>query len=202
MEKLKRVHDLICPVNVRHKTNIYGVFFMSKFTIEERLLIVQRYLEGNESLHDLANEFNVQNSVVQGWVRLYELQGVQGFYKGYTNYSIEFKLGVLNYMNETGTSSIETAAIFNLPSSGMVRKWRIQFAKGGIDALQPKKKGRPSMKKETKLKKVKKVNPPAEGSLEALREENERLRMENTYLKKLNALVQEKEKLQTKSKRK
>jgi transposase len=40
-----------------------------------------------------------------------------------------------------------------------------------------------------------------EGSEEALRKENERLRMENAYLKKLQALIQEKEKRQNKSKR-
>ena len=42
----------------------------------------------------------------------------------------------------------------------------------------------------------------AEGSIEALQAEIERLRMENAYLKKLNALVQNKEKLQNKTKRK
>ena len=51
------------------------------------------------------------------------------------------------------------------------------------------------MKKETKKQ------PPAEGSIQALQEENERLRMEIAYLKKLNALVQEKESLQRKIKR-
>jgi len=65
-----------------------------------------------------------------------------------------------------------------------------------MDALQPKKKGRPSMKKETKKTQL------VEESIEALRTENERLRMENAYLKKLNALVQEKEKLQRKTNRK
>jgi transposase-like protein len=102
-------------------------------------------------------------------------------------------------MNETGTSSIDTAAIFNISSPGMIRNWRSAFETGGIVALQPKKKGRPSMKKETKLNQKQR---PAEGSVEALRAENERLRMENAYLKKLNALVQEQEKLQTRSKRK
>ncbi len=88
-------------------------------------------------------------------------------------------------MNETGTSSTDTAAIFNISSPGMIRNWRNAFETGGIDALQPKKKGRPSMKRESK-----KSPQPVERSLEALQEENERLRMENAYLKKLNALVQ------------
>lgn len=39
-------------------------------------------------------------------------------------------------------------------------------------------------------------------SIEALQAENERLRMENNYLKKLNALVQKKKTSQTKTKRK
>ncbi|RKJ60698.1 transposase, partial [Butyricicoccus sp. 1XD8-22] len=38
-----------------------------------------------------------------------------------------------------------------------------------------------------------------EDSLEALRAENEQLRMENAFLKKLNSLVQEKEKLKRKT---
>nr|WP_176519483.1 hypothetical protein [Bacillus pseudomycoides] len=33
----------------------------------------------------------------------------------YTNYTKEFKLDVLNFMNETGTSLLETAVIYNIP---------------------------------------------------------------------------------------
>jgi transposase len=52
------------------------------------------------------------------------------------------------------------------------------------------------------MKKENKKGTSGEGSVEALQEELERLRMENAYLKKLNALVQSKEKLQSKTKRK
>jgi transposase len=99
-------------------------------------------------------------------------------------------------MTETGTSLIETAAIYQISSPSTILKWRKQLEEQGVDALLSKKRGRPSMKKETKKTK------PVEGSQEALLAEIERLCMENAYLKKLNALVQEKEKLQNKTKRK
>jgi len=173
---------------------------MAKFTTEEKIQIVSRYIKGNESIKKLAKEVGVSTPILSGWIRLYEQSGVEAFNKSYTSYSVEFKLNVLKYMKETGTSSYDVAAIFGISSPGMVRTWKKIFDTGGIDALQPKKKGRLSMKKESNLSKNQ--QPPVEGSMEALQAENERLRMENAYLKKLNALVQEKEKLQTKSRRK
>ncbi|WP_413372959.1 transposase [Paenibacillus taichungensis] len=53
-----------------------------------------------------------------------------------------------------------------------------------------------------KNKKGLKKKESAEGSVEALQAELERLRMENAYLKKLNALVQNKEKSPNKTKHK
>ncbi|MBG9580611.1 transposase, partial [Bacillus thuringiensis] len=60
-----------------------------------------------------------------------------------------------------------------------------------------KKKRRPSMKKDSN-KQLK--QPLAEGSVEALEARIKQLEMENEYLKKLNALVQNKEKSQNKTK--
>jgi transposase len=174
---------------------------MANFTTEEKIQIVLRYLKGNESINAISKETKASNSAISEWIRLFKEFGEHAFIKSYTSYSVEFKLNVLNYMKETGTTSRDAATIFNISSSGMIRSWRKAFEAGGIDALQPKKKGRKSMKKEIKSKNVQQ-QPPVEGSLEALQAENERLRMENAYLKKLNALVQDREKLQTKSKRK
>lgn len=103
---------------------------------------------------------------------------------------------MLHYISEHGTSLRDTAAIFNIPTHALLSRWKKEFETEGVDALKPKKKGRPSMKD--------KVNKstPVEGSVGALQSEVERLRMENAYLKKLNALVQSKEKLQNKTKRK
>ena len=61
------------------------------------------------------------------WIKQYEYHGEKAFEKRYTAYTISFKLDVLNYMNENGTSPNETAVIFNIPSSGIIRKWHSQF---------------------------------------------------------------------------
>ena len=172
---------------------------MSKLTVEQRIKAVQHYLNGHESMNEIAKDIGVTRRVISDWVRLYEENGIEAFLKSYTNYSAEYKMSVLNYMNETGTSSIDTAAIFNISSPGMIRNWKMKFEVGGFDALVSKKKGRPSMKKETKRS----TKPtPAAGSVEALESRIKQLEMENAYLKKLNTLVQMQEKLPTKSKRK
>jgi transposase len=103
-------------------------------------------------------------------------------------------------MNEQGTSSRETAANFNIPSPSTLLQWKKQLETEGMDALELRKKGRPSM--ENKNRNTSKKHAPIEGSTEALQAENERLRMENEYLKKLNALVQNKGKSPNKTKRK
>lgn len=163
---------------------------MAKFTAEEKLQAALRYLEGKESYCEIARSIGVDHNALPKWVKQYELQGINAFIKQYTNYSAQFKLDVLNFMIENGTSSLETAAIFGIAAPSTIRQWRKQFETKGFDALQSKKKGRPSMKKETK-KQPKQA--PVEGSPEALQAEIDRLRMENEYLKKLNALVQAKE---------
>lgn len=160
---------------------------------------IHRYLLGNEGVKSIAKALGINHEVLRMWIKQYEYHGEKAFEKSYTAYSIPYKLDVLNFMKENGTSPNEAAVIFNISSPGVIRRWRSQFNADGIDALKPKPKGRPpSMtdKKRTKRKE------PAEGSVEALQAELERLRMENAYLKKLNALVQNKEKSPNKTKRK
>ena len=170
---------------------------MAKFTADEKLQAALRYLNGKESSYQIARSMGTDHQAVLKWVKQYEYHGDNAFLKKYTNYSPQFKLDVLNFMIENGTSLNETAAIFGIAAPSTILQWRKQLETQGFDALQSKEKGRPSMKKETK-KQPKQT--PVESSPEALQAEINRLRMENEYLKKLNALVQAKEKSPKKTK--
>lgn len=167
---------------------------MVKVAAEEKIQAVKKYLEGNEGLKTVAESVGVTKAMLQTWIRQYQHHGEDSFRKGYAAYSAEYKLEILNYIKEHGTSIREAAGIFNIPTHSLILGWKKQVETKGVDALIPKKKGRSSMKKEEKT-------APAEGSIEALQAEIERLRMENAYLKKLNALVQSKKKLRSEIKR-
>lgn len=128
---------------------------MAKFSVEEKLKAVKRYISGKESQRTIADSIGVHKSVLQKWIKQYQFHGEKAFEKGYTSYTLQYKLDVLKYMNEQGTSIKETAAIFNIPSHATLLQWKKQLETEGIDALIPKKKGRPSMKNENQIEKKK-----------------------------------------------
>lgn len=69
----------------------------------------------------------VNKKLIILWVKQYEHNGLDGFMKRYTNYTQKFKLNVLNFMIEKGTSLTETTTIFNLPAPPTILVWREQW---------------------------------------------------------------------------
>ena len=170
---------------------------MGKFTAKDQIEAVQRYLTGIEGYKNLAKQLGIEPKTFHYWIKKFKYHGEKAFDNTYTPYDKAFKLNVLNYMNDQGTSIRETAAIFNLSTPTVLLTWVKKMNVGGLDALEPKKKGRPFMKKDLN-KQSKQV--PIEGSIEALEARIKQLEMENDYLKKLNALVQNKKKSPKKTK--
>ena len=72
---------------------------MTKFSTDFKLNVVKFYLENNVSKHEIAKQFGVIKSEVIKWIALFEHHGESGLRPRYTNYSQEFKIDVLNYMN-------------------------------------------------------------------------------------------------------
>lgn len=166
---------------------------MAKHNERLKLEIVQKYLSGAASQRELAQQYGVGRYSLRCWVNTYREHGERSLRKKHGEYSAEFKASVLHRMQSQGLSQMQVAALFDLRGgAGVVGKWLRQYHDGGPQALKPKPRAR-SMK-------VPSPNPPDAqqppaddpSALEKLRKENEYLRAEVAYLKKLEALVRAK----------
>jgi transposase len=123
----------------------------------------------------------------QNWMMLYENHGAEGLIMKKGSYSGEFKVSVVEYMHANGLNIQETSSKFGIPSPTTVGNWKRIYYEEGREALYRNNRGRKRMADENRTKKPK-MEKRVEEDLIA---ENQRLRMEVAYLKKLNALVQE-----------
>lgn len=165
---------------------------MSKkmYSPELKLEIVQRYLQGTGD-RVLANEYHIGSRAdIQKWAALYREHGMAGLTTVHGTYTGEFKVSVVEYMHNTGSSIRQTAAHFNIPSPQTVNSWERIYDEQGKDALYKENRGGLSKMRIQKPHKSPKDNKENEELLA----EVQQLRMENEYLKKLNALIQAREK--------
>lgn len=169
---------------------------MSKYSSEFKLEVVKYYLENNAGYQTAAKYFGVSPTLVRKWIRKYKENGYAGLMKNQkSSYGGDFKQNVVEYMHKNHLSCQETAFHFNLAGDYVVSKWERIYYEEGPQGLYIERRGR-SKNMSSKPKK-KKLNKKVEEDLIA---ENQRLRMENEYLKKLNALVQERIKRENKKK--
>lgn len=108
----------------------------------------------------------------------------------YKNYSAEYKLNVIMAMQEHRLGYVETARKYDIPNYRVIQRWERIFLEEGAEGLMKERRGRACAASGTKKGRPPKLNPKVEEDLIA---ENQRLRMEIEYLKKLDALVRERE---------
>ena len=166
---------------------------MSKYLKEFKIKVVNAYLSGEGGAGTIANKYKVARTCVQQWIAQYELNGK--FTEPTRHFSGEFKLKVLNYQQEHHLSDSDTALIFGITNSGTICAWRKKYIIGGTEALFQKQGRRSKMPKKSLI-----PNKPREEWTKD--EELAYLRMENEYLKKLVALIQEDEQRDRDSKKK
>ena len=80
-----------------------------------------KIFKGKENSGAVTAHIFVSHCYLLTWVKQYEHNGVEAFVRRYTNYTKAFKLDVLNYMAEHGTSLYETAAIFKITAASSIR---------------------------------------------------------------------------------
>ena len=106
-------------------------------------------------------------------------------------YTPEFKIKVVETMQKEKLGYCEAAQQFDISNHSMVARWERIYLEEGPEGLRIERRGRKSTGRPPKL------NKKVEEDLIA---EVQRLRAENDYLKKLNALVAERERQEKKRK--
>lgn len=166
---------------------------MTKYSYEQRMKAVLDVKEKHMSCKAVGKQLGCGMTPVRRWVKRYERFGVEGLTLKHGTYTGEFKIHIVEYMHENHLSIFETAALFGIPNDTTVGKWERIYYEEGPAALFRDNRGRKKSMSSDNLKK-KKSNSKAKldnDTEEDLIAEIQRLRMENAYLKKLNALVQE-----------
>ncbi|HDR9528099.1 TPA: IS3 family transposase, partial [Burkholderia stabilis] len=163
---------------------------MTKYNEQFKRQIVDEYLAGNAGVKALGKRYGLSYTLVHRWVARYREHGVAGLSKKYSHYDEQFKLSVLQRMWRDELSYREVATLFNIRGDRTVATWVRLYHDGGIDALKPRRRGRPpSMKPEPDMKPEFPLQPdeartPDTLSRDDLLKENEYLRAEVAYPKK------------------
>jgi transposase len=153
-----------------------------------KLAAIRRYLRGGIVYRDLANELGISKSALQRWVAWHQAHGSAPETARDQPYSVEFKVAALRYMWENQLSYSQVAVLFKIPNHTILSIWARLYRNEGVAALMErdrkvdKRMTIPTAKPEAPTK-------DAERTQEQLIAENAQLRMENAYLKKLQALV-------------
>jgi transposase len=163
---------------------------MRKYETEFKLEVVQSFLAGEGGAKLLARRWSIPEEKVRLWVSHYRLHGIDGLRPKRSAYSAQFKLQVLAHQDREQLSSRQVAAHYDIRNPNQVVVWRRNLDQGRLQARASGKEEHPKMKPERRS-----ATPSSAVVVDAektLREENDRLRAEVAYLKKLQALIRSK----------
>ena len=133
---------------------------MAKYSTEFKIKVVNAYLNNEGSYGCLSKKYGVSDrTIIRRWVNAYNSQGYEGLKvsRKNNNYSLEFKLNVVNLYLKGEMSYQTLANQFKINNPSLIARWVIDFRNQGIEGLKPKKRGRPSSMAKDKNKEKEQV---------------------------------------------
>ena len=141
-------------------------FFMSKYSKEVKEKAIYLSEKGWNSF-SIAKELGIPESTVNGWLLKFKINHNINRKMVKQVFSADFKHKVIETRWKNKLSFKEVAEHFNLDNPSLIASWQKRYLDEGISGLQPKPKGRPSMK-------PKKLIPPTKD--QSIKSDKERIK--------------------------
>ena len=165
---------------------------MLKRSLEFKLAVVNYVLKECNSIMETSKKYGVSRTSIRDWLSLYKHNGEEGLsQKKERYYGGQFKIDVVEYMQEHSLSLSETAAIFSIPSRITVMRWKRIYYEKGIDVILKENRSVEKMANKKKLNDVKLTE--SEKEIKDLKARILELEMENDIIKKKYQLFQREE---------
>ena len=166
-----------------------------KYSKEFKLECVMKYKNGIHIADPPGVRHRKFQNQIRKWVRIYDSLGEIGLDHNRPTISIEDRLKL--FIRVENGESYNSVAISAGIQDSLLSKWHKIYRQEGIEGLQSLKRGKPKMSKKPKVQKPLEQMTPEE-KVKYYEERLEYLEAENAYLKKLKALVEQRQDRQRK----